>query len=476
MIIMNKHKPRGYWTKERCIEDARKYELKINWNISSISAYNSAYKNGWLYECCLHMKKRKPKGYWTLKKCKEDASKYDLKENWSISSGGAFNSARKNGWLHECCLHMNNQKPRGYWTKEKCIEDARKYKLRKNWMTLSVSAYNSAFKNGWIHECHSHMEEIIKPSGYWTKERCIEDAKKHKTKKSWRDSFGGANNSAVKNGWLDECCSHMEEIIKPNGYWTKERCIEDSVKYTSERKWRKISGGAYNSALKNGWKNECVSHMEETSNVLMIKHKPKGYWTKEKCIEDALRFSSIVEWQTISPGTYTKSREKGWLDECRSHMKPYSNPSKRVIYVIIFPNKYVYIGLTKNIKKRFAAHLTSVSRSICKHMTKFNLKQEDLELKILTDLLNEKEASEKEGYFKEKFEKEGYITLNIKKTGNLGGRLLKWTKEKCIEDARKYESRSKWDSSSRSAYNSAWNNGWLDECCSHMIPKETIKM
>jgi len=57
--------------------------------------------------------------------------------------------------------------------------------------------------------CFSHMKEIIKPSGYWTKEKCIEDISKHETKKSWRDSFGGAYYSAHKNGWLNECYAHV---------------------------------------------------------------------------------------------------------------------------------------------------------------------------------------------------------------------------------------------------------------------------
>ena len=50
----------------------------------------------------------------------------------------------------------------------------------------------------------------IKPSGYWTKENCKEDALKYNTKKEWRIHTGGAYISAYKNGWLNECCEHMK--------------------------------------------------------------------------------------------------------------------------------------------------------------------------------------------------------------------------------------------------------------------------
>ena len=46
---------RGYWTKERCDEDALKYNSRSEWNKNNSSAYSAAHKNGWLDECCKHM-------------------------------------------------------------------------------------------------------------------------------------------------------------------------------------------------------------------------------------------------------------------------------------------------------------------------------------------------------------------------------------------------------------------------------------
>ena len=47
------------------------------------------------------------------------------------------------------------------------------------------------------------------------------------------------------------------------------------------------------------------------------------------------------------------------------------------------------------------------------------------------------------------------------------------TKEKAIEDAKKYTSKSEWQKNSNGALKAARRNGWLEECCQHMFNKNT---
>lgn len=47
-----------------------------------------------------------------------------------------------------------------------------------------------------------------------------------------------------------------------------------------------------------------------------------------------------------------------------------------------------------------------------------------------------------------------------------------WTKEECIKDAKKYNTRSEWQKNSGGAYKVAWKNKWLDEC---FPPKKLIE-
>ena len=46
----------------------------------------------------------------------------------------------------------------------------------------------------------------------WSKERCKEEALKYKSRKDFQISNRPAYNNAWKNGWLDDICSHMTVI------------------------------------------------------------------------------------------------------------------------------------------------------------------------------------------------------------------------------------------------------------------------
>jgi len=67
-----------------------------------------------------------------------------------------------------------------------------------------------------------------------------------------------------KRNELDRLCRDMgwerkNVIKKPHNYWTKERCIEEAKKYKSCTEFAKKNGGAYQAALRNNWWLECIS-------------------------------------------------------------------------------------------------------------------------------------------------------------------------------------------------------------------------
>lgn len=95
------------------------------------------------------------------------------------------------------------------WTLEKCKMDALQYKSKKEWREDSVDGYNAAVRYSWMGECSKHMIELVKPRGYWTLERCKEEALKYKTRNQWDLIRRSGYRIALKNGWLDECCKHM---------------------------------------------------------------------------------------------------------------------------------------------------------------------------------------------------------------------------------------------------------------------------
>jgi|SRR3972149_2806589 len=249
---------------------------------------------------------------------------------------------------------------------------------------------------------------------------------------------------------------------KPMGYWTKENCEKEALKYSSRSNFERGSNGAYDKSLKNNWLNDICKHM-------ITKKKPNGYWTKEKCLEEALKYRTKTDFAKKSSGAYDSVYRNKWVEECCSHMEILGDLYKRLIYVAVFADNHIYVGLTGNPNKRFDEHLTDNRCIVYKHINRTELKPKFIKL---TDYLDNENASIQEGVFKEKYEKEGYVILNIAKTGSLGSAPRKWTKEKCTEEAKKYESRSEFKIKNNSAYSAVIRNNWGDDCCKHMVRRK----
>jgi hypothetical protein len=196
-----------FWNFERCLEDALNYSSRMEWKENSSAAYRVALKNHWVDECCEHMAVKINHGQWnSYEACKEEALKYTNKTDWMKNSRGSYAAAKKHGWFDEISNHMGGPV---FWTKEKCIEEAKKYKTKKEWMKNSAGSYSYATKNGFFDECTTHMNELLKPKGYWTLERCLEESKQYNSKKEWMENSSTSYYAAHKNGWVNECSTHM---------------------------------------------------------------------------------------------------------------------------------------------------------------------------------------------------------------------------------------------------------------------------
>ena len=208
-----------------------------------------------------------------------------------------------------------NSMPNGYWNLDNCKKSALDCKTRSEWMRGVSGGYNVALKNGWLDECCGHMEKIKMPNRYWNLDRCKESALKFTTRGRWRSGEGSGYVTAKTNGWLDECCGHMEELMKPHRYWHNiDRCKESALKYTTRDEWGKSKGGAYDSAKDNGWVDECCGHMMGKTQM------PRGHWNLDRCKESALKYTTRTEWMKGDASAYQGAKRNGWRDECCGHM------------------------------------------------------------------------------------------------------------------------------------------------------------
>lgn len=155
--------------------------------------------------------KKKPNGYWSFDRCKIEALKYSQRSKFEKGCGSAYIAAMRKGWLDLICSHMKSpQKKSGYWTQEKCINEAKKYLTATEFENGSPGAYDAARRHGIYEECCRHMRSPQKTKGYWTKKRCLSEAKKYKTRSDFFRSCCFVYLKCRQKGWFEDACRHMD--------------------------------------------------------------------------------------------------------------------------------------------------------------------------------------------------------------------------------------------------------------------------
>jgi hypothetical protein len=239
--------------------------------------------------------------------------------------------------------------------------------------------------------------------------------------------------------------------------WTYEKCKEEALKYNTRNTFKLGSSTAYKKCIKNKW-YELLSHMNE---VL----KPKGYWTYEKCKELALSCKTKLDFIKYKGSAYNIALENGWLDDICSHFELLGNNKKRCIYAYEFSNKVVYVGLTYNFEARWVKRMKDENDIVKIYIDKTN----EIPKRIkLTDYIDVYEASIKEGTILKEYINKGWSILNRAKTGSVGGNNRIWTYEKCKEEALKYETYKEFKENNYNCYAAIYKNNWQSELLSHL--------
>ncbi len=291
-------KPYRYWQdKEKCQEEALKHLTRTDFKINSNGAYEASLRNNWLDEVCWHMIKignrynkcvyvyefpnnlvyvgityNMNKRIHDRNKCKNDSVISYINETGLIPKliqltdyipvdiaveleHENVNKYKNDGWKILNKVKTGSIGSVKKWTKEKCKNVALIYKNRSDFRKFANGIYQCAFTNNWLNEICSHMTYKIKPHNYWTKEMCRLEFLKYNTKNDVKLNSVTAYSVAYKNGWIDEFSKNMINKRKKNGYWTIERCLEEATKYAKRIDFQKNSGSAYNIAYRNKWLN-----------------------------------------------------------------------------------------------------------------------------------------------------------------------------------------------------------------------------
>jgi predicted GIY-YIG superfamily endonuclease len=235
---------------------------------------------------------------------------------------------------------------------------------------------------------------------------------------------------------------------KPRGYWTYEKCKEEVDKYKTVKEFR--SSKAYQIILRNKW-----GELLDTLDYIQTPQRNIKYDEIKKI---ALGYSSYNEFIKSEYNTYYIIQRRGWC-ELTDHMERVGNLRKRLIYVYEFGDNSVYIGLTYNINNRKDRHSSNPNSAVYKYVKKTNLTPI---VKLISDYIDSDEAILLEGDTLEKYKENGWNILNSAKTGGLGGNIIKWTYDACLDEIKKYNNLKDFRLKSSGAYNSIRRNKWID--------------
>lgn len=343
-------KPRGYWTLERCIKLIQSCETIFAFKYKYIDAYNAIKRNKWYYILDDSFpERRKYSGYWSKEHCRNEALKYNYRSDFQKNSGGAYQIARKNGWLNDISKHMKKKGHRYkkcvyvYEFSDNCayigitydierrIRDRKKnkndsvtnhilntnlipqLKILIDYVSVDVAIEKENYyflkykNNGWkmLNKTKTGSIGSVKK---WTKELCIIEANKYTKRGDFLKFSGGAYDAMRRYCWTDEVLLNIPLKTKPNNYWTKDKCKEVFLMCSSKKEVKLNSSTAYSVAYKNGWINEFNKYMTNG-------RKSNGYWTKKKCLEIALKYTKRVDFQKKNGSAYNIAYKNGWLSD-----------------------------------------------------------------------------------------------------------------------------------------------------------------
>lgn len=474
------------FTKRQCIEIANKYLSRIHFAIGAKAIYEFVKQKGWLDECCLHMCDSE---VWSKSACLDaariSATKRDFQINWKV----AFQTARRKGWLDECFMVLSSYKwPKlekdtgsrpekaegeikvsithpaplqvlsNQWTFEDCKAAALKCKNRKEFQKNYPEEHRFSRENRWLASLFRSYDNV-RPHIKRTIEGCKEVALNCETRIEFHEKYPNQYFAACRNGWLNECCAHMEN----DGYKivTIEDCKKAALKCVSRSNFQKEYPIQYSSAYRRGWLDECCAHMMPQSRIKVV-------ITFEECKEAASKCNSRSEFQKTYPKLYNAARSRGWFEQCVAHMRKLNEK-----YTFEqCKNAALQCANRSEFYERYyplcrAAWRNNWMKDCCAHMVnngETSLTFEDCKEASL-QCSSKREFKEKHPSHYNTACRNGWIdnfyTPTIKPSTD-------YTLDQCKDAASKCNSRTEFSNKHGSFYRVAHNRGWIDECCAHM--------
>ena len=152
---------------------------------------------------------------WTADKLKEEALKYEYKVDFIKKAKGAYRSAKILGIYEEITAHMSCgyekvKRENTFYTPEIVREEASKFNSPTDFHQNARTFYLAAQRLGILADVTKHMDRAAKPNGYWTLDRLMKEASKYKTRKEFAKSNYAAFCATYRHPQKTEILASLE--------------------------------------------------------------------------------------------------------------------------------------------------------------------------------------------------------------------------------------------------------------------------
>ena len=463
---MNKtNRKHGYWTKKRCFEEALKYETRNAFHISSSGAYNAAYVHGWLDDVCSHMKILKT--HYTKEECAIEALKYETKTEFMEKSPIYYSHAIRKGYINEICKHMKklgNPEERSIYA----------FEFQDHHVYIGLSSDTERRRDEHLHDKTSAVYKHIQISN------CLYEFKALTGYLPIEEAALVEDEKILEyadKGWILLNKKRGGDLGSKTRKYTKVFCRQIALQYSDKTEFRMNNSHFYYYICSRGWIEELCGHMTQCK-------KRNGYWTKERCKEKANKYSRRTDFQKFDKAAYSAAFKKGWLDDICSHMSYMEFvPSKwtkenctikaqecktRGDFKKKYPNAYEAALDNGWLDELFTNHPNHgyKNRRVMIGMKSHQGRKYWNEERVLKEAHKYHSLSEFAKKCSGAYDAVFELQILDKVHKVLAPKCIRWTYGMIKEEAMKYNTKREFHKGSSKAYNAAYKHGWLDDICS----------
>ena len=195
---------------------------------------------------------------WDITSCRYDAKQCTTRREFQKRYPNSYAAARRNRWLNDICQHMVRVRHASVsWTIESIRQESARFQSKRAWRENSPASYQFACDHDWVKELSVHLTDERKQRPHkYSKNQIFTAAQQCESRFDFQKRFNTCYKWALRNGWLDECCAHMESC-----HWTISELTELAQRFSSRVDFWRTHPGAYKAAIRLGIFEQICSHM-----------------------------------------------------------------------------------------------------------------------------------------------------------------------------------------------------------------------